>query len=96
VRIERQVPPVARVPPVADAGDAPVRHRFEVDDEVYACAVRAVDEPSAEDHLAVPAGGTCLARCEAKRGEDRIQDDRNSVECRFVRRERMRTERHKP
>lgn len=94
--IEGQMPPVAWVPPVANIGDAPVRHRFDVDDEVDASAVGAVDEAPAEDHLTMPAGGTRLAGCEAKRGQDRIKGDRNSVECRVERRERLGTERHDP
>jgi hypothetical protein len=73
-----------------------VRHRFEVDDEVDASAVVAVNEAPAEDHLTMPVGLACLASCETKRGQDRIEDGGNSVECGVVRRDRVGSEGHDP
>jgi broad specificity phosphatase PhoE len=88
------VPPVAGKSPVAHVGNAPFRRRFEVDHEVDACAVGTVDEAPAEDHLALSFGRAELASCETKRGQDRIEDGGNAVECGVVRWERVRHERH--
>jgi hypothetical protein len=88
------VPPVAWVPPIANVGDVPFRQSFEVDDEVDASAVGAVNEAPAEDHLAMPVGRANLARCETKRDQDWIEDVGNSVECRIVRWDGVRRERH--
>lgn len=73
---------------------APFRHRFEIDHEVDASAVGAVNEAPAKDHLATPTGRACLASCETKRGQDRIEDGGNSVEGGVVRRDRVGHERH--
>lgn len=83
VAIEGQMPPIARVAPVTNVGDAPVRHRFDVDYKIDASAVVAVDETPAEDHLTMPAGGTRLAGCEAKWLQDRVKDDCNSMDPRI-------------
>jgi len=83
--MKREVPLVAWVPPVANVGDMPFRQRFEVDDEVDASAVGAVNEAPAEDHLATPVGRAGLASRETKRGEDRTEDSGNLVERRIVR-----------
>ena len=52
--IEVEVPPIARESPVPNIGDAPVRHGFDVDDEIDACAISAVRLTAAEDHLPPP------------------------------------------
>ena len=88
------MPPLTWVPPVANVGYAPFRHRFEVDHEVDASVVGAVNEAPAEDHLATSAGRACLAGCETKRGQDRIEDVGNSVECGVVRWDGVGNERH--
>ena len=90
------MPAVARVSPIANIGDPPVGRRVEVDDQVDAPAVGAVDEAPAEDHLPVTVGRAGLASREAEWGQDRIECRRNSVECGVGRRDRVRSEWHAP
>ena len=66
--------------PVANVSNTPFRRRFEVDHEINAFAVRAVDEPPTENHLATSLRRAGLARCEAQCRQDRIEDGRDLVE----------------
>ena len=92
--IEVEVPSVARISPVADVRDPPGGHRFEVDDEIDASAIGAVHFATAEDHLTSSLGSTGLARREAKRGQDRIEDRGDLIQPSVAVAGRMASKRH--
>jgi hypothetical protein len=75
--VEVEVPSVAREPPVPDVGDLPIGRRFDVDDEIHATTVWAVDLTPAEDHLTTLPNNTDLPGRESERDQDRIEDLRN-------------------
>lgn len=79
------MPPVGRKSPVADVGDMPVRRRLDVEDEIYAAVLCAVDFTAAEDHLTSPTTGTDLTGSEAETHQDRIQDSGDQVESPIAR-----------
>ncbi len=83
--VEVEVPSVARKPPVADVGDSPVGPRFEVNDEIHAAAIWAVDLTPAENHLTTVPDTTDLPGRESERGQDRIESVRNEDLCTPVR-----------
>jgi hypothetical protein len=58
---------------VENVGDPPVRRRLDIDDEIDAAAICAIEHTTTEDHLAPSVGGTDLARRELERREDRIE-----------------------
>jgi len=83
--VEVEVPSVARKPPVADGGNLPVRPRFEVNYEIHAAAIWAVDLTPAENHLTTVPDTTDLPGRESERGQDRIESVRNEDLCTPVR-----------
>ena len=68
------MPPVARESPVSDADDLPVRRRFDLDDQVDATIIWAVELTSAEDHLTTVAKCADLTGREPEGDQDRIKD----------------------
>ena len=74
------MPSVARKPPVADVGDLPVGRRFDLNDEIHATAIGAVDLAPAEDHLTALPNSTDLPGRESEGDQDRIEDLRDQVE----------------
>lgn len=80
---EVQMPPVARIAPVADIGDPPVRRCFHVNDEIDATTFWAVGLASTEDHLAALRIDTNLTRREPERDQYRIEGRRHEVESRL-------------
>ena len=57
VSVELKMPSVGRKSPVTDVGDMPVGRRLDVEDEIYATVLCAVDFTAAEDHLTSPTTG---------------------------------------
>lgn len=84
--VEVEVPSVARKPPVADVGDLPVGHRFDVNDEIHATIICAVGLTLAEDHLTALPNNTDLPRREPERNQDRIEGLRDQVRTTMSRR----------
>ncbi len=58
----------------------PVGRRVDVEDEIYAAIVCAVDFTAAEDHLTSPTTDTDLTGSEPERHHDRIKDVGDQVE----------------
>jgi hypothetical protein len=77
--VEGEAPSVARKPPIADVGDLPVGRRFELNDEIHATTIWAVDLAPAEGHLTTLPNNTDLPRRESERDKDWIEDLRNQV-----------------
>jgi hypothetical protein len=74
------MPTIGREPPVPDIDDTPRGDSAQVDDEVDAVAVRAVDCATAEDHLPAVGAHAPLTRGEAERLQDRVELFRDQVE----------------
>jgi len=86
--VKVEVPTLARKAPVADVGDSPVRRRFNLNDEIYAGAVWAVDLTPAEDHLTTLPLHAHLPRREAQWLQYRIEGRRYCVGSSLPRRAR--------
>jgi hypothetical protein len=83
--VEVEVPSVARKSPVADVGDSPVGSRFEINDEIHAATIYAVDLAAAEDRLTTVPDTTDLTRRESERGQDRAENVPNEDLCTPIR-----------
>lgn len=86
ISVEGELPSVARKPPVADAGDLPVGRRFDVNDEIHATTIWAIDLAPTVDHLTTLPHDTDLPGRESEGDQDRIEDLRNQVRRTMYRR----------
>ena len=84
--VEVEVPSVALISPVADVGDMPVGRSLDVNDEIYATTIGAVDLTPAEGHLTTLPDNADLPGREPERDQDRIEGFRQQIRTTMSRR----------